>query len=78
MSRRSTPERLDQARRAATLARLSGEGLSPERAADWMDRWAKEAERRGLPPDGAFWEAGWDWIASQRGQTRGALRQHDP
>jgi hypothetical protein len=47
MSRRSTPERIHEARRAATLARLTGEGLSPQRAAAWMDRWAWIASQRG-------------------------------
>jgi hypothetical protein len=32
MSRRSTPERLDEARRAGTLNRHIGEGELPERA----------------------------------------------
>lgn len=66
MSRRSTPERLDAARSAATLARLTGEGVSQERATEWMARWEAEAARRGLARDGRFFDVGYDWIATER------------
>lgn len=65
MSRRSTPERLDAARRAATLARLIGEGVSPERAESWLVDWEAEAGRHARPRDGPYWDDGWDWIAAR-------------
>jgi hypothetical protein len=39
MSRRSTPERLEQARRSATLARLVSAGMLPDRAAAALAAW---------------------------------------
>jgi len=66
MSRRSTPERLHTARRAATLNRLVFQGEIPDRAEAWISRWETEAMRRGLDRDGAYWDAGWDWIAERR------------
>jgi hypothetical protein len=67
MSRRSTPERIDEARQAATLARLQGEGMSAERAADWVARWEAQAATEGRRRDGAYWDAGYCWIMAQRG-----------
>jgi len=66
MSRRSTPERIDEARRAATRNRLMGEGVTPATADAWLAAWAEQAARDGLERDGAYWTAGWDWIADQR------------
>lgn len=66
MSRRSTPERLHAARRAATVARLIGEGVSPDRAEAQVGAWEAEAARRGLAHDGRYWDAGWEWMASRR------------
>lgn len=39
MARRSTPARLEQARRSATIARLISSGMLPDRAADALRRW---------------------------------------
>lgn len=55
MSRRSTPERLAQARRSATLARLVSAGMLPERAADALQRW--ETARDGRPIAADDWDA---------------------
>jgi hypothetical protein len=38
MSRRSTPERIDEARRAATRNRLIGEGVTESTADVWIAR----------------------------------------
>jgi len=62
MSRRSTPERLHQARRAATVARLIGERQPPERAERLVASWEAKADAEGLEHDGRFWEAGWTWM----------------
>jgi hypothetical protein len=32
--------------------------------------WVLEAHGRGLPKDGAYWQAGWDWIAAERAARR--------
>jgi hypothetical protein len=66
MSRRSTPERIDQARRAATRRRLVGAGATEETADAWIAAWEFQAERDGLDRGSAYWEAGWSWIAEQR------------
>lgn len=67
MSRRSTPERLNTARRAATLARLVSDGVLPDRAEAWLVRWERHAALDGRERHGAYWEAGWAWIATRRG-----------
>jgi hypothetical protein len=66
MARRSTPERLHAARRAATVARLIGEGELPCRANELADLWVARAEAEGFERDGRFWDAGWQWIAARR------------
>ena len=45
MSGRSTPDRIDEARRAATRNRLIGEHVTEETANAWIAAWA--AERAG-------------------------------
>jgi hypothetical protein len=66
MSRRSTPERLHEARRAGTLNRLIGEGELPDRAEALLVAWERQATAEGLPRDGEFWKAGYRWIAERR------------
>jgi hypothetical protein len=66
MSRRSTRERIDEARRAGTRARLIGERVSPETADAWIAAWEAQAAEDGLQRGSAYWEAGWAWIAEQR------------
>jgi hypothetical protein len=66
MSRRSTPERIDEARRAATRYHLIGEGATPETADAWIAAWElrqRNADSSAAPRTG---QAGWDWIAEQR------------
>lgn len=66
MSRRSTPENIDAAQRAGVRARLMGEGVLPDRGDAWIAareaREPREVKLRG----GAYWDAGWDWIAAER------------
>jgi hypothetical protein len=66
MSPRSTPERIDQARRAATRSRLIGEGVTEPTADAWIAAWEARAAREGLDRGSANWEAGWAWIGEQR------------
>jgi hypothetical protein len=44
--------------------------MQPEAADRWLDAWVLEATGRGLPKDGAYWNAGWDWIAEERPARR--------
>jgi len=64
--RRSTPERIDVARRAAIRQRLMGEGLTAGTADLWIEAWQARAARDGLVPGSAYWEAAWDWITDER------------
>ena len=66
MSRRSTPERIDEARRAAVRSALIGERVTPETADAWIAAWEAKAAQDGLERGSAYWQAGWDWIAAQR------------
>jgi hypothetical protein len=36
----------------------------------WLDAWVIVAKGRGLPRDGAYWNAAWDWIAEERAARR--------
>jgi hypothetical protein len=65
MSRRSTPERLSDARRAATLARLVSAGELPDRAEARIAAWEAWTAHDGRPRDGAYWDAAWRWITSR-------------
>ena len=66
MSRRSTPQRIDQAREAATRSRLIGDGVTPETADAWIVAWAEQAARDGRERGAAYWDTGWAWITEQR------------
>ena len=66
MSRRSTPERLHHARRAAIVERLVGDGELRERAEALVASWEARADADGLQRDGAYWDAGWRWLVAQR------------
>jgi hypothetical protein len=70
MSRRADPARIDEARHAATRNRLIGTGLDEATADAWIAAWDVQAAQDGLPRDGAYWEAGWQWIASERAARR--------
>jgi hypothetical protein len=58
MSRRSTPDRIDQARRAAVRASLIGDGALPETADAWIAAWDAKAAEDGLERGQAYWRAG--------------------
>ena len=66
MSRRSTPERIDQARHAATRNRLSGEGVTEATADAWIAAWEVRADRDGLERGSIYWQAAWEWIGQER------------
>jgi hypothetical protein len=66
MSRRSTPERIDDARREATRNRLIGTGMTPETADAWIAAWATRATADGIAPGSAYWDAAWEWIDAER------------
>jgi hypothetical protein len=70
MTKRADPERIDNARRAATRNRLIGERLDEETADAWIAAWEAQAALDGLSRGSAYWEAGWNWIASQRAERR--------
>lgn len=65
MPRRSTPSRLSDARRAATIARLTGEGALPTRAEAKVAAWEARTASDGRPRDGAYWDAAYRCIVEQ-------------
>jgi hypothetical protein len=71
MSRRSTPERIETARRAAALARLISDGELPERAEALLAAWDAQAEIESIPRGRAYWEAFDSWRGTRRGSVRG-------
>jgi len=67
MSRRSTPERLHEVRRAGIVARLIADGEVPARAEALVAAWEAEAAAYRLDPDDVrYWERGWAWMRSRR------------
>jgi hypothetical protein len=66
--RKPDPERIYQARRAATFRRLVDEQRLDELGAEHrIAAWEREAESRGLDRHGgAFWNEGRAWIAEGR------------
>ena len=70
MSRRSTPERLDAARHAATRRRLTLDGVTETTADAWIAALEAQAAQGGLQRDGDYWERGWEWIADRLRRRR--------
>ena len=66
MSRGSTPERLDEARQAATRARLIGQGATPVTADAWIAAWAEQAGRDTFERGAAYWDAAWRRMSEGR------------
>ena len=66
VARRSTPERLEQARRAATLARLVSAGMMPDRAAAALAAWEARTDQGGRTIAADDWDAAFREIAGQR------------
>jgi hypothetical protein len=66
VSRRSTPERINEAREAATRSRLIGDGLSEPTAEAWIAAWEAAAARDGVERGSTYWTAAWEWIKAER------------
>jgi hypothetical protein len=67
MSRRSTPERIDEARRAGTQQRLIGPGVIETTAEGWIAAWEAQAGPDGIARGSAYWE-----LAGAGSRQRGA------
>ncbi len=67
MGRRSSPDRIYQARRAAVLSRLvQADRLSEQRAEGFVAAWEAEATERGLWRDSVgFWLEADPWLAEK-------------
>jgi hypothetical protein len=63
-------ERIFAAERAGVRNRLIGNGMTPETADRWLNAWVFEATGRGLPRNGRYWQAAWDWIAAESAARR--------
>ena len=72
MARRSSPDRIYAARRAAVLSRLTQERrLSEQRAEALVVAWEVEGDGRGLERMSAdFWHEGTAWIFEQLGDNK--------
>jgi len=70
MARRSDPERIFQARRAAVRYSLMDYGMDQATAGRWCDARELEATGRDLPRDASYWQIGADWIAAERAARR--------
>jgi len=70
MTRHADPERIHQARRAATRNGLTDHGMPLEEAERWCDAWEAESERLDLPKDKNYWTVGSAWIAEERAARR--------
>ena len=66
MARRSTPERIDQARHDALRNRLIASGMTAGTTDAWIAAWAVRAAMTGVERGRAYWEAGWAWIDAER------------
>ncbi len=66
MSRRSTPERIDEARHDAVRIRLIGSGMTECTADAWLAAWATRAAAEGIERGRAYWDGAWAWIDSER------------
>jgi hypothetical protein len=70
MARRTDPERIHQARRAAVLKLLIQEDrLSVTVAEAWIREWEAEARRLGVEPSSEYWTFGLEWINRQLERT---------
>ena len=49
---------------------LTASGMDQTTADRWCDGWDIEAAGRGLARDGAYWDAGREWIAGERAARR--------
>ena len=64
--RHGDPERIYEAQRAGTFARLTqNERLGELDAELWIGRWEREATSRGIERGHAFWDEGWEWITQR-------------
>jgi hypothetical protein len=74
MARRSTPERINEARHAALRNLLVDEQrLTLDDAEAWVRAWEAEAARLGIAPSTEYWTVGGAWIDEQRqGRRRSA------
>ena len=71
MARRADPQRIHEAKEAATIERLVSAGIGRTDAVARVAAWELEAGARGLPrTDRDYWEAGMTWIAMRRAQDR--------
>jgi len=66
MSRRSTPERLAQARRSATLARVVSAGMLPDRAAAALAAWEARTAQDGRTIVAEDWDGAYQLIVGSR------------
>ena len=70
MARRSDPERIFQAWRAAVRHSLMDTGMDEATANRWCDAWELEPAGHGLVRDAAYWQGAYDSIAAERAARR--------
>ncbi len=70
VSRRADPARIEAARRAAVLSRLTGSGMTEATAETWCAAWEAHAASEGVGRSRDYWRAGLAWIEAQRAAGR--------
>jgi hypothetical protein len=70
MARHADAEGIFEARRIAVRNTLTDYGMPLATAERWCDAWILEATGRGLPRDRDYWQAGQEWIATERAARR--------
>ena len=73
MSRRSTPERLEEARRSATLARLVSAGMLPDRSAAALAAWEARQARDARTIVADDWDTAYREIVESGRRRRSSL-----
>ena len=71
MARRSDPQRLHEAKAAATVESLVSAGIARKDAGAWVAAWECEARARELAREHHdYWPTGESWIAMRRSINR--------
>jgi hypothetical protein len=66
MAGRADPARIEAAQREGVRQRPMGTGMLPQRVDELLAAWEAAPPSQGIPRDGHYWEAAYQWVAAQR------------